>query len=69
MILQVEINVITSKDVASIFHVTQRTAQRQMALLRDAYGLSKHAVITLERFCDYYEIDPKDIHIVHKTSH
>lgn len=66
MVFEVEINEITTKDYASIFHVTPRTAQRQLALLRDAYGMPKHAIITLERFCEYFCIDPKHIHIKHK---
>lgn len=66
MVFEVEINEITTKDIASIFHVTQRTAQRQLALLRDAYGMKKQSIVTLERFCEYFEIDPKHIHIKYK---
>lgn len=69
MIFEVEINVLTSADIASIFHCSLRTAQRQLLEIREAYSLSNHAIITLERFCDYYELDPKDIHIRYKKNH
>lgn len=63
----VEINILTSADISDILGCSLRTAQRQMSEIRDAYGLSNHAIITIERFIDYFELDPKDIHIRYKS--
>lgn len=66
MYLSIEITEVTTKDIAEIFHWTTRTAQRKLSLLRNAYGMKKHQIVTLDRFCEYYGISQKDIHIKHK---
>lgn len=63
MVLEIEINEVKSKDIAQMFGCSKRTAERRIALLRVAYNLPKNAIVTLDRFCSYYCIDAKDIHI------
>ena len=65
MVFELEITEVTTKDIAKIFHWTTRTAQRKISLLRDAYGMQKHQIVTLDRFCEYYGIEKKHIHIKH----
>lgn len=63
MVLTIEINEVSSKDIAEMFHINKRTAQRRLSLLRVAYGLPKNAVVTLDKFCEYYCIDAKELHV------
>lgn len=67
MDIKITINEVSATDVSQIMHCTKRTAQRRISLLRDAYGLPKYAVITLDMFCDYYCIRQQDIHVCYSS--
>lgn len=64
MELKIEIREITSHDIAKMLSCDVRSAQRRLSLLRDAYGLKKHSIVTFDLFCEYYQIRPQDIHII-----
>lgn len=66
MELKIEIHEITSHDIAKMLSCDVRSAQRRLSLLRDAYGLKKHSIVTFDLFCEYYQIRPQDIHITHE---
>lgn len=62
MDIKITINEVSATDIAQIMKCTKRTAQRRISLLRDAYGLKKYSVVTMDMFCEYYDIRPQDIH-------
>lgn len=50
---------VTSSQAASLLGVSDRTARRRLNLLRFSYQKSKNQVITIEEFCDYFDVPYK----------
>ena len=67
MEIKLTINEVSATDIAQMMNCTKRTAQRRISLLRDAYGLKKYSIITMDMFCEYYDIRPQDVHVTYKS--
>jgi hypothetical protein len=45
------------KDVQKALAVSERTAKRRLAVLKDAMQLPKYQKVTVVAFCMYYDVD------------
>lgn len=45
------------KAMSLVSNWTKSTAQRKIDLCRDALKHSKHAIVTVDEFCKYYELN------------
>lgn len=50
---EIEIVIVTSRDVMALKSVSLRSAQRTLKRIKDLIGKSRHQYVTLEEYCYY----------------
>jgi DeoR/GlpR family transcriptional regulator of sugar metabolism len=48
---------VSVKEAMSLFGVSEGTARRRIKLCRDALGMKRHQILTLDKLKEYYGIN------------
>jgi len=54
---------IETKEAAIILNRSAKTASRYFSIIRDAYNKSKRSRITIQEFCEYFELDRNTLNL------
>lgn len=67
-IVKVSRQVIKARDIQNFFGKQERQSFKMMAEMRVHFNKDKHQPITVNEFCTYYKVDPKDVHSAMKET-
>lgn len=54
--------VIKARDIQNFFGKQERQSFKMMAEMKLHYNKEKHQPITVNEFCTYYKVEPKEVH-------